>query len=103
MDQENDNLEQASALADLLAGIPCHVNLIPVNPTANTTTPRSRRPRVLAFQRALQERGINTTIRVEKGIDIAAGCGQLRGEVEGRRGIQGERVMVTVAPSANSS
>jgi 23S rRNA (adenine2503-C2)-methyltransferase len=86
VDQENDRPEQAAALADLLDGIPCHVNLIPVNPTANPATPRSRRSRVLAFQRALQERGINATVRAEKGIDIAAGCGQLRGEVEGRRG-----------------
>jgi 23S rRNA (adenine2503-C2)-methyltransferase len=75
------------------------VNLIPVNPTANINTPRSRRSRVLAFQRALHVRGINTTVRVEKGIDIAAGCGQLRGEVEGRRGLGGDRVMVTAALS----
>ncbi|MGH2585668.1 MAG: 23S rRNA (adenine(2503)-C(2))-methyltransferase RlmN [Dehalococcoidia bacterium] len=84
VDHENDNPGQAAALADLLHGIPCHVNLIPVNPTANGDTRRPGRARVLAFQRALQERGINTTVRAEKGIDIAAGCGQLRGEVEGR-------------------
>jgi len=86
IDRQNDHPEQAGELADLLAEFPCHVNLIPVNPTANTETRRSRRPRVLAFQRTLQERGINATVRAEKGVDIAAGCGQLRGEVEGRRG-----------------
>lgn len=99
VDQENDHPAQAEALADLLADIPCHVNLIPVNPTANANTPRSRRSRVLAFQRVLQERGINTTVRVEKGIDIAAGCGQLRGEFEGRRGVGGQLMMVTAALS----
>jgi 23S rRNA (adenine2503-C2)-methyltransferase len=89
VDCENDHPTQANALADVLRDIPCHVNLIPVNPTANTATRRSRRSRVLAFQRVLQERGINATVRAEKGIDIAAGCGQLRGDVEGRRGGQG--------------
>jgi 23S rRNA (adenine2503-C2)-methyltransferase len=86
IDGDNDHVAQAVALADLLRDVPCHVNLIPVNPTANQQTRRSRRSRVLAFQRALQERGVNATVRTEKGIDIAAGCGQLRGEVEGRRG-----------------
>lgn len=81
---ENDGLDQAAALAALLAGVGCHVNLIPVNPTANRATRRPSRARVLAFQRALTERGINATVRAEKGIDIAAGCGQLRGEAEGR-------------------
>jgi 23S rRNA (adenine2503-C2)-methyltransferase len=85
IDHDNDHPEQAAALAALLRDAPCHVNLIPVNPTANAATRRSRRSRVLAFQRVLQESGINTTVRAEKGIDIAAGCGQLRGETEGRR------------------
>ncbi len=102
VDQENDHHEQAEALADLLHGIPCHVNLIPVNPTANANTPRSRRSRVLAFQRVLQERGINTTVRTEKGIDIAAGCGQLRGEVEGRRRVRDERVAMVAVLGADA-
>ena len=91
IDHENDHPEQAHDLAILLKGLPCHVNLIPVNPTANQATRRSRRPRVLAFQQVLAERGVNVTVRAEKGIDIAAGCGQLRGEQEGRRGGQGAR------------
>jgi 23S rRNA (adenine2503-C2)-methyltransferase len=85
IDRENDRPEQARALARRLHGRACHVNLIPVNPTANPATPRSRRDRVLAFERVLREQGITTTVRVEKGVDIAAGCGQLRGEVEGRQ------------------
>ncbi len=85
IDGVNDAPEQARALAAELRGRPCHVNLIPVNPTANPATRRSRRSRVLAFEQELRARGINTTVRVEKGVDIAAGCGQLRGETEGRR------------------
>lgn len=84
IDGINDAPEQARALASRLRGLSCHVNLIPVNPTANAATPRSRRARVLAFERGLRARGINATVRVEKGVDIAAGCGQLRGETEGR-------------------
>jgi 23S rRNA (adenine2503-C2)-methyltransferase len=96
IDRQNDHPEQAEELVDLLADFPCHVNLIPVNPTANAGARRPRRARVLAFQRVLQERGINATVRAEKGIDIAAGCGQLRGEVEGRRGGSPAPVPVTL-------
>ncbi|MHB8577017.1 MAG: 23S rRNA (adenine(2503)-C(2))-methyltransferase RlmN [Dehalococcoidia bacterium] len=85
IDRVNDTEALAEQLALLLRGRPCHVNLIPVNPTANPETRRSIRNRVLRFERTLQERGINATVRVEKGIDIAAGCGQLRGAEEGRR------------------
>lgn len=80
---KNDSLDQAMALGRLLAGLPCHVNLIPVNPTANKATRRPHRNRILAFQRQLVEAGINCTVRVEKGIDIMAGCGQLRGDALG--------------------
>ncbi len=84
IDGVNDSVDQARRLAERLRGLRCHVNLIPLNPTANPATRRSRRSRVLAFERALRERGITCTVRVEKGVDIAAGCGQLRGTVEGR-------------------
>ncbi len=79
IEQSNDTPELAGRLATLLKGRNCHVNLIPVNPTANPETHRSSRHRVLEFERTLQAAGINTTVRVEKGVDIAAGCGQLRG------------------------
>jgi 23S rRNA (adenine2503-C2)-methyltransferase len=81
----NDDTALARDLARLLRGRGCHVNLIPVNPTANTETKRSSRSRVLAFERTLRDAGVNATVRVEKGIDIAAGCGQLRGALEGRQ------------------
>ena len=80
IDEVNDDIGLAAALSELLRGLPCHVNLIPVNPTANPQTRRPRWERVRAFQDELLAAGINCTVRVEKGIDIAAGCGQLRGE-----------------------
>ncbi len=80
MDGVNDSTEQARALAALLAGVLCHVNLIPVNPTANSGIHRPARSRSIAFQRELVARGIPCTVRVEKGVEISAACGQLRSE-----------------------
>lgn len=87
----NDEPEHAAKLAALLrgeaglAGLPLHlvhVNLIPWNPVPGMPLGRSERRRVLAFQRILRERGIACTVRVERGVAIAAACGQLAGGVE---------------------
>ena len=78
MDGVTDSPEQARALGDLLAGMLCHVNLIPVNPTPNDGIRRPARSRSIAFQRQLAMRGIACTVRVEKGVEIMAACGQLR-------------------------
>lgn len=88
----NDSVEQARALATRLADLHPHVNLIPVNPTDNPEIRRPSRSRVLAFERALREAGIACTVRVEKGIEIAAGCGQLRGR-DGTPAPQGLRLV----------
>jgi len=55
----------------------CHVNLIPWNPIPGTPLTRSHRERVTAFQRVVQAAGISCTVRVERGVEIAAACGQL--------------------------
>ena len=60
-------------------GMLCHVNLIPWNPVPGTPLGRSDRARVLRFQQELVERGIACTVRVERGMAIAAACGQLAG------------------------
>lgn len=82
MDGVNDSPEQARALAALLDGMLCHVNLIPVNPTPDGRIGRPPRSRTLAFQRELSSRGVACTVRVEKGVEISAACGQLRGAGE---------------------
>jgi 23S rRNA (adenine2503-C2)-methyltransferase len=74
----NDAPEQARALGSMLNGLLCHVNLIPVNPT-DAGMRRPARARTLAFQRELASAGIACTVRVEKGVEISAACGQLRG------------------------
>ena len=76
----NDSAVHARELAALLRGMTCHVNLIPLNPSAGVFGRRPSRAAVLAFQRALDAAGIPATVRVEKGRDIAAACGQLRGD-----------------------
>lgn len=82
--EQNDDPEQARQLADLLRPedqppLLCHVNLIPWNPVPGTPLSRSNRQRVVAFQEVLRERGIACTVRIERGVDIAAACGQLAG------------------------
>jgi len=74
---ENDSPDDAARLAHLLKGTRTHVNLIPVNPTAGGYT-RPERVAVVAFERVLRDARVNCTVRVEKGTEIAAACGQLR-------------------------
>ena len=74
----NDSLVQAQSVADLIQGMNCHVNLISANRTTNQKMQPSPRNKVLAFQQELKNRGINCTLRLSRGQDIDAGCGQLR-------------------------
>lgn len=83
--RENDTPEQAHQLGQLLQGLKCHVNLIPLNPTTGYTGRPSDPARVEAFQAVLQSYGIGSTVRVRRGIDIQAGCGQLKAEVLQRK------------------
>ena len=75
----NDSPEIALKLARRLQGTDIHVNLIPLNPTAGEFR-RPSRERVRQFRDALSSRGTNCTVRVEKGVEISAACGQLRTE-----------------------
>ena len=77
----NDTPEQARALAALLKGMLCHVNLIPLNPTSGYPGAASTRERIAAFRSVLESAGIANTLRLRRGIDIQAGCGQLRQRV----------------------
>lgn len=82
MDGINDSPQQADAVARLLSGLLCHVNLIPLNPTTESPYQRTPYARVQEFERVLRASNIPTTLRVEKGNEIAAGCGQLRQQVK---------------------
>ncbi|WEK52847.1 MAG: 23S rRNA (adenine(2503)-C(2))-methyltransferase RlmN [Candidatus Cohnella colombiensis] len=74
----NDRPEHAEELATVLQGMLCHVNLIPVNYVPERDYVRTPRDDIFEFQRILQKRNVNVTIRREQGHDIAAACGQLR-------------------------
>ena len=74
----NDSKEQALRLAKLLKGTLCHVNLIPVNYVEEAGFEKSSKEAVYAFQKTLNDKGINATVRRTLGADINAACGQLR-------------------------
>ena len=78
---ENDTVEQAHELGQLLRGMLCHVNLIPLNPTVGYMGAPSEPERVDAFQAELATFGVTSSVRVRRGIDIDAGCGQLKSNV----------------------
>ncbi|MCL4265392.1 MAG: 23S rRNA (adenine(2503)-C(2))-methyltransferase RlmN [Anaerolineae bacterium] len=78
IEDKNDAPEQAHALGQLLQTIPAHVNLIPLNPTPGYDGLPTARPSVKQFQAILTQYGIPSTVRQRRGIDIAAGCGQLK-------------------------
>ena len=71
----NDRVEQARSLAELLDPQVFKVNLIPYNPTGAFTgsSPKA----IAAFEAELRRRGLPTTVRLTRGRDIAAACGQL--------------------------
>ncbi len=75
---QNDSVDHARRLGALLAGIDAHVNLIPLNATDGYAGRASAAEAAHAFQGALREAGLPSTIRQRRGIDVAAGCGQLR-------------------------
>ncbi|MEW6093352.1 MAG: 23S rRNA (adenine(2503)-C(2))-methyltransferase RlmN [Chloroflexota bacterium] len=73
----NDTPEQARLLAQRLKGMLCHVNAIPLNPTHGYHGEATSRERAREFQEILITHGIPCTLRLRRGIDIQAGCGQL--------------------------
>ncbi len=75
----NDTPEVAQKLATRLKGLLCHVNAIPLNPTQGYQGEATSRERANQFKQTLERAGIPCTIRMRRGIDINAGCGQLAG------------------------
>lgn len=74
---KNDSEQTAQKLAQLLEGLLCHVNAIPLNPTSQSIYQASDKNQTIKFQKVLERNGIPCTIRLRRGIDIQAGCGQL--------------------------
>ena len=79
---KNDSEAHAKALARLISGMLCNVNLIAANEFPGSDYRRSSKDYVRRFQQTLEAAGINATLRREMGTDIMAACGQLRRSVE---------------------
>ncbi len=81
----NDKSEHARELSGLLRRWPgvggAHVNLIPLNPTAEFPGQRSPRRHLEQFAELLRSGGVSATIRRPRGVDIDAACGQLRSRI----------------------
>jgi 23S rRNA (adenine2503-C2)-methyltransferase len=73
----NDTTGQAHLLAKKLKNLLCHVNAIPLNPTQGYSGQATTRAEAEKFKKILDKFGIPCTIRLRRGIDIQAGCGQL--------------------------
>lgn len=78
----NDSDEVAEELADLLQGMLCHVNIIPLNPVDVLPYERPETEDIDRFAAALERRGVPTTVRYSRGVEIAAACGQLRAKFQ---------------------
>ncbi len=73
----NDTQKHVKELARLLNKTRCRINLIRFHPVPNVPLPPTNEERLLEFQRALNDKGIVTTIRASRGLDIDAACGLL--------------------------
>ena len=79
---KNDTIEQAHTLGRLLQNLNAHVNLIPLNLTQGYGGNPSDRMVAVRFQAILAEYGLPSTTRQRRGLDINAGCGQLKANYE---------------------
>ena len=77
----NDQTKHARELIELLRGMMCHINLIPVNEVDERNTKKSSTDAVERFKNTLEKGGLSVTVRKERGADIAAACGQLRAQL----------------------
>ncbi len=75
---DNDSYDDAKALVDLLRGILCHVNLIPVNPVDHSDQKATEERHIQRFYDILDKNHIQVTVRRSLGREIDAACGQLR-------------------------
>lgn len=78
----NDTVESAKELANYLRDIKCNINLIPYNPTAENDYQRPSNNSIMKFKYLLEHSGKKVTVRLERGADIDAACGQLKGKID---------------------
>lgn len=76
----NCTIESAKELANLLQGLKCNINLIPYNPVVKTGYQKPTNNEIMKFKYLLEHSGKKVTVRLERGSDIDAACGQLSGK-----------------------
>ena len=76
----NDTLESAKQLVEYLHDLKCNINLIPYNPTEKNDYQRPSNNSIMRFKSLLEQSGKKVTVRLERGADIDAACGQLSGK-----------------------
>ena len=78
----NDTVESAKQLAAYLKDIKCNINLIPYKQTKKNDYKRPSNNSIMKFKYLMEHAGKKVTVRLERGADIDAACGQLRGKVD---------------------
>lgn len=78
----NCTIESAKELANLLQGLKCNINLIPYNPVTKTDYEKPSNNEIMKFKYLLEHSGKKVTVRLERGSDIDAACGQLSGKAK---------------------
>ncbi|MBR1423934.1 23S rRNA (adenine(2503)-C(2))-methyltransferase RlmN [bacterium] len=78
----NDTIDAAKQLAAYLKDIKCNINLIPYNPTEKNDYQRPSNNSIMKFKYLMEHSGKKVTVRLERGADIDAACGQLRGKIK---------------------
>jgi len=78
----NDTIESAKQLAYLLKDLKCNINLIPYNPVVENDFQRPSNNSIMKFKYLMEHSGKKVTVRLERGADIDAACGQLRGKTK---------------------
>jgi len=98
----NDSLDDAKRLEKMLRGIPSKVNLIPFNEHSGAEFKRPDDARVRVFQKHLINHGLVATVRISRGRDILAACGQLRSIFGTARGTERHRDWTGIANAGNN-
>jgi 23S rRNA (adenine2503-C2)-methyltransferase len=99
IDGVNDRSRDAAELAAFVRPLAAHVNLIPLNPTPGYAVVGSPPARVRGFRDELVALGVNATVRMTRGADIDAACGQLAASAVGPRGDDGGGTAVRLVTS----
>ena len=77
----NDSQQDAKRLLKILKGIPSKINLIPLNEAPEIPFKRPSDEKIKRFQEILMEGGFTVIVRISKGAEISAACGQLQGKI----------------------